>query len=153
MLSVGLLYSLLTGVCWSLIAVILSCSARSKKLDIVSYSLLQSALVAAACFFCFSSPGKMEFNSGFYMLCLIILSAAVLNAFAQYLVKRSRSGGHYAPVWALAQAALIFPYLLVFSRRGKQSWNSHLFHHYSLNRKILRQNCYIEMQSAWFEHE
>ena len=111
MLSVGLLYSLLTGVCWSLIAVILSCSARSKKLDIVSYSLLQSALVAAACFFCFSSPGKMEFNSGFYMLCLIILSAAVLNAFAQYLVKRSMSGGHYAPVWALAQAALIFPYL------------------------------------------
>ena len=110
MLSAGICYALLTGACWCAIGIVLSCCAR-KKLDVIGYSLLQNGLAAAACFVCYAVPGKVVFNSGFYLLCAVILCAALLNAFAQYLVKRAMDDGHYAPVWAMAQAAMLFPFL------------------------------------------
>ena len=110
MIGEGLAFALFTGLCWSAIGIVLSCCAKEKQ-DVISYSLLQTALAAAACFVIYSSPGKIVFNCGFYLLCTVILAAAMLNALAQYLIKRAMDSGSYAPVWAMAQTAMLFPFL------------------------------------------
>jgi drug/metabolite transporter (DMT)-like permease len=110
MIGEGLAFALFTGLCWCAIGIVLSRCAR-EKLDVISYSLLQTALAAAACFVIYASPGKIVLNCGFYLLCTVILAAAILNALAQYLIKRAMDSGNYAPVWAMAQTAMLFPFL------------------------------------------
>ena len=100
----------LTGFCWSLIGIVLSRSAKD-GFDIVSYSLMQNLAAAVLCFFVYTRLSEIVWNGGFALLCGIILAAAGMNALAQYLVQRAMQSGHYAPVWSMAQAAMIFPFL------------------------------------------
>ena len=110
MTAAGITFALFTGLCWSAIGIVLSRCAK-EKLDVVTYSLFQTALAAAVCFILYASPGKIIFDSGFFLLCAVILAAAVLNAAAQYLVKRAMDSGCYSPVLAMAQTAMLFPFL------------------------------------------
>ena len=114
----GILTALATGLSWTCIGIVLSCCAGS-KLAIVPYSFLQTFLTGAAALLLIDF-GKITW-SDFLILMSFIFPAGCLNSFGQKTVHDAMTRGNHAPVWAIAQSALIFPFLagiLFFQNRG-----------------------------------
>ena len=114
----AILLSICTGLCWTTIGIVLSCGA-SEKLAIIPYSFLQSLLTGLVFLF------LIDFrNFGLHDLFILlgfIAAAGLLNALGQHTVHHAMKRGNHAPVWAISQSALIFPFLtgiLVFHDRG-----------------------------------
>ena len=104
----GILFSICTGLCWSCIGIVLSRFA-SKKLAVISYGFLQTLLTGIAALFLvdFKNIGLHDI----YILLAFIFSAGVLNSLGQNTVHNAMKRGNHAPVWAISQSALIFPFL------------------------------------------
>ena len=104
----GILSSICTGLCWTCIGIVLSCCA-SRKLAIVPYCFLQTFLTGAAAFLLIDFR---QFTTG--DLCILagfVFTAGLLNSTGQYTVHSAMKCGNHAPVWAISQSALIFPFL------------------------------------------
>ena len=104
----GILFAICTGLCWTCIGIVLSCCA-SRKLPIIPYSFLQTFLTGAAAFL------LIDFQQ-FTMadLCILagfVFTAGLMNSMGQYTVHLAMKSGNHAPVWAISQSALIFPFL------------------------------------------
>ena len=114
----GILLSICTGLCWTCIGIVLSCGA-SQKLAIIPYSFLHTLLTGLA--FLFLIDFQKFGLSDFVILMSFVFSAGLLNSFGQFTVHNAMKRGNHAPVWAISQSALIFPFLtgvLLFHNHG-----------------------------------
>lgn len=114
----GILLAIATGLLWAVCGVVLSCCA-SRKLAIVPYSILQSFLTGAATLLLIDFRAITAHDLG--ILAAFIFLAGFLNSLGLYAVHLAMKRGNHAPVWAISQAALIFPFLvgvLFFHNRG-----------------------------------
>lgn len=114
----GILLSIGTGLCWTCFGIVLSCCA-SNRLAVVPYSFLQTFLTGTAALFLIDfrkfAPHDFVFLTAFVFL------AGFLNSFGQKTVYNAMKRGNHAPVWAISQSALIFPFLagiVLFHNRG-----------------------------------
>ena len=114
----GIFFAVCTGLLWTAYGIVLSCSA-SRKFAIVPYSVLQTFLTGAAMLLLIDFRAVTARDLG--ILAMFIFSAGFLNSLGQYAVHRAMKRGNHAPVWAISQSALIFPFLtgvLFFHDRG-----------------------------------
>lgn len=114
----GILLSICTGLSWTCVGIVLSCCA-SRKLAVVPYSFLQTFLTGAAALFMvdFRKIGLHDL----FVLTVFVFLAGLLNSIAQNTVHNAMKRGSHAPVWAISQSALIFPFLtgiLFFHEHG-----------------------------------
>lgn len=115
----GFLLAVLTGFTWTAFGVVISRCAR-KNFDIVAYSMAQTFLASVLTFLCYADLSKIELRS-FFILASLMLISGCLNAVAQMIVKITMERGNHGPVWAIAQASLIIPFLagvVFFGSRG-----------------------------------
>ncbi len=106
----GIIFAVMSGMTWTAIGIVISCCARG-KFDITAYGLMQSCLSGAAAILLYSDFSAFAGGWQSLMLPALILSAGMINALAQYLVRRSMQGGNHAPVWAMMQSAMLMPFL------------------------------------------
>ena len=114
----GILLAIATGLLWAVCGVVLSCCA-SRKLAIVPYSILQSFLTGAATLLLIDFRAITAHDLG--ILAAFIFLAGFLNSLGLYAVHLAMKRGNHAPVWAISQSALIFPFLagiVLFHNRG-----------------------------------
>ena len=114
----GVLLAIATGLLWTVYGIVLSCCA-SKKLAVVPYSILQSFVTGALTLPMIDFKAVTARDLG--IIAGFIFLAGVLNSQGQYAVHQAMKRGNHAPVWAISQAALIFPFLvgvLLFHNRG-----------------------------------
>ena len=97
-----------------------------KDFGVIPYSLTQTFTAALLCFFFYVRPECLAGPADTVRLASVVLTAAVLNAFAQDAVKCAMSKGNPTPVWAIAQAAMLFPFLagliLFHGKAGLLNW-------------------------------
>ena len=109
MMLYGILTAFITGLCWTCIGIVLSCCA-SRKLAIVPYSFLQNFLTGAIA--CFLIDFQKVNLRDFFILASFIFVAGFLNSLGQMMVHNAMKRGDHAPIWAISQSALIFPFLV-----------------------------------------
>lgn len=113
----GILLSILTGLTWTAIGIVLSRCARG-SFDLLAYSLLQTLCSGITALLLYTDPNGLPSTT--LALPALILSAGCINALAQYYVRQSMTAGNHAPIWAMMQAAMLLPFfagILLFHTR------------------------------------
>ena len=108
-MTLGFLLAALTGLSWTVIGVVLSCCAK-QRLDVITYSMIQTAITTVLAFFFYAHPGKVEMREAWIPV-LAVFGAGALNSIAQMVVKSAMAHGNHGPVWTISQSALIIPFL------------------------------------------
>lgn len=106
----GLFFALLTGLSWTGAGIIISCCAKG-DFRLSSYSFLQTLFSGILSLLLFGSFSRFSFTQGVLLLCGTVFMAGVLNASAQFFVRRAMEKGTHAPIWAMMQCSMIFPFL------------------------------------------
>jgi uncharacterized membrane protein len=108
-MSNGFLLTILTGLSWAIIGVVLSRCAKD-RFDVISYSITQTLVTAVLSFVIYANITALT-SSNHMVLIMLVFSAGLLNAIAQMIVKIAMGRGNHGPVWAISQSALIIPFL------------------------------------------
>lgn len=115
----GFLLAALTGLSWTAIGVVLSCCAK-QRLDVITYSMIQTAITAVLAFLLYADLGKAE-GREVWIPVLAVFGAGALNSIAQMIVKSAMAHGNHGPIWTISQSALIIPFLagvVLWGNRG-----------------------------------
>lgn len=119
----GILFAVLTGFIWTGTGIVISRCAKG-DFDLCAYSLLHTLLSGLLALAIYTDFSVFEWTHGQCTLYGMILAAGIANAFAQYFVRRAMRKGHHAPIWAMMQTCMLFPFffgLLVFGEKANLS--------------------------------
>lgn len=105
----AILLSIGTGLCWTLIGIALSKSADD-NFDVRTYGMLQTGITAVILLFILVNFSECTLQNTL-ILAGLILTGGFCNSMAQYSVKYLMAKGHHGPIWTIAHAAIIFPFL------------------------------------------
>lgn len=117
--TTGILYTILTGLSWTAIGIVLSRCAKG-SFDLLAYSLIQTFLSGLVALGLYSNLSTFTPSWQSLALPALILTAGIINALAQYFVRSSMQRGHHTPIWTLMQAAMLMPFaagILFFGER------------------------------------
>lgn len=109
-MSTGILLAILTGMSWTLAGIIISRCAK-EKFSLCSYSFLHTLFSGILSFILFSHFSFFTFSRNILFPAGIVFLAGILNASAQFFVRLAMKKGNHAPVWAMMQCCMLFPFL------------------------------------------
>lgn len=109
MMDQGIFFAVLTGLTWTMAGVIISRCAK-ENFSLGTYSFLHTFFAGILSFLFFSKISSFTFSGAILTLCILVFSAGVFNASAQFFVRRAMKKGNHAPIWAMMQCCMLFPF-------------------------------------------